>query len=126
MLNNLKKKLAYLLCRECLDELEAKNQRLCELAKNLQDKCDELQKLENHAQQLEEDLKHYKDHYNQYRHIVDTIIDKQDVLEDLTEIPDAYKKTILPLLEIIKQDVVAKSVKIMDKVDYIFYVNGAL
>lgn len=57
---------------------------------------------------------------------MDTVIDKQDVLEDLTEIPDWYKKIMLPLLDIIKQDIVAKSIKIMDKVDYIFYVNGAL
>jgi hypothetical protein len=57
---------------------------------------------------------------------VDTVIDKQDVLEDLANIPDWYKKILLPLLDIIKQDVVAKSIKIMDRVDYVFYVNGAL
>jgi hypothetical protein len=77
-----------LLKRLVVCQQDHKNQHLYELEKSLQDKCDELQKLEKCVQQLEEDLKHYKDHYNQYRHIVDTIIDKQDVLEDLTEIPD--------------------------------------
>lgn len=40
--------------------------------------------------------------------------------------PDWYKKILMPLFDVIKQDIVAKSVKIMDKIDYLFYVNGAL
>ena len=40
--------------------------------------------------------------------------------------PDWYKKVLIPLLDIIKFDIVARSVKIMDKIDYVFYVNGSL
>lgn len=40
--------------------------------------------------------------------------------------PDWYKRILLPLFDVIKSDIVARSIKIMDKVDYLFYVNGSL
>ena len=80
---------------------------------------EQLQRLEDDLETLRE----YRRHYQQYRVISDVVVDKNDVLEDLAEMPDAYKSTIIPLIEIIKTAIVSRSVKIMDKVDYIFYVN---
>jgi hypothetical protein len=75
---------------------------------------------------LEDELKEYKLKYEQYRMIKDTILSMDDELEELRRMNSGYKKTLVELFESLKHRLVAKSIKIMDKMDHVFYVNGAL
>jgi len=67
----------------------------------------------------------YKTHYDQYRMVQATYIDKSEVISDLNQLWDHFKRVTIPLLQMIKADMLARSIKIMDKIDYIYYINGA-
>lgn len=86
----------------------------------------ELQQSKKQISHLEEELKEYKQRYEQYRLIKDTILELDDEIKELREMNNGYKKIILPLFDSLKHRLVAKSVKLLDKVDYVLYINGAL
>jgi hypothetical protein len=82
--------------------------------------------LKDELKSVKKTLQTYKDHYESYRHLEHSIIDQEEVIDTLKEMPTQYKKTLIQMFAILKHIVVARSVKIMDKLDHVFYVNGAM
>lgn len=61
-----------------------------------------------------------------YKVISSTYIDKNEVLYDLSKVSKTTLELIAPLFDYIKADMVAKALPILDKKDFVYYINGAM
>lgn len=86
----------------------------------------ELDQYREESNQLQNELNKYKTHYEQYRMIQDTFINKHEVLKDLQQLGSEYKRVMIPLLDMIKANMTEKAIKKMNHLDYMFYINGVL
>jgi chromosome segregation ATPase len=79
--------------------------------------------LEKQLQQCEEQRDELQVHYDNYRVLCDSIINKEEVLYDLTKVSKSTLELILPLFDYVKSDIVARSIKMLDKPQFVFYLN---
>ncbi len=56
----------------------------------------------------------------------DSIINKEEVLYDLTKVSKSTLELILPLFDYVKSDIVARSIKMLDKPQFVFYLNWVM
>ena len=79
--------------------------------------------LQNQLKQCEEQRAELQIHYDSYRVLCDSIISKDEVIYDLTKVSKSTLELILPLFDYVKTDIVARSIKMLDKPQFVFYLN---
>jgi len=58
--------------------------------------------------------------------LCDSIINKDEVIYDLTKVSKSTIELILPLFDYVKADIVARSVRMLDKPQFVFYLNWVM
>lgn len=56
--------------------------------------------------------------------VCNSIIDKQEVISDLSDISKSTLELILPLFDYVKADIISKSIPMLEKKEFVYYLNG--